>query len=115
MLVDLCRELARWSENERARRAARLGHEAVEDGQDERGGLAAARHGAGEKVAALHRRRDRVGLDGRGARETELLDALEEVGMELERRKRHEAWIRFQERSVREGGPEEGSGGTCNV
>ena len=100
VLVDLRRQLARGREDERARRAARLRHEPVEDREDERGGLAAARHRAGEDVAAFHRGRDGVVLDGRRAREAHLLDAAEEVGVEAERGERHEGENRFPGRLV---------------
>ena len=95
VLVDLRRELARGREDERARRAARLRHEAVEDREDERGGLAAARHRAGEEVPALHRGRDGVELDGRRTGEAHLLDAAEEVGVETERGEGHVCEDRF--------------------
>ena len=42
-----------------------LADQPVEDRQQERGGLAAAGHRAGEQVAALERRRNGVGLDRR--------------------------------------------------
>src|SRR5664280_55074 len=96
VLVDLRRQFARRGEDERARRAARLRDEAVEDGEDEGGGLAAARHRAGEEVLALHRGRNGVVLDGRGLREAHFLDAAEEVGMETERGERHERGIAFR-------------------
>ena len=86
---DLRRQLARRREHQRARRAARLPDQLVQDGQQERGGLAAAGHRAGEQVLALERRRDGVGLDRRGFDETEVFEAFEQVGMELEVAERH--------------------------
>ena len=58
--------------------------EAVENGQHEGRRLPAARHGAGEDVAAFHRGRDRVLLDRGGAGEAHLLDASEEIGVKPE-------------------------------
>jgi hypothetical protein len=84
VLVDLGRQLARRGDDERAGHAAALRHEAVEDGQDERRRLAAARHGTGKHVAAFHRRGDRVLLDRGGAREAHLLDAAEKSGVKPE-------------------------------
>src|SRR5450759_867865 len=96
VLVDLRRQLARGREDERARRAARLRHETVKDGEHERGGLTAARHRAGEDVTAFHRGRNGVVLDGRGLREAHFLDAAEEVGVEAECGERHERGIAFR-------------------
>ena len=89
-LLDLERELAGRGEDEgadrrtrrrRGGRAARAGAarrrrlpagrprrvEALEDRQDERGGLAGAGLGAGEDVAAGEDERDRLALDGVGS------------------------------------------------
>ena len=87
MLVDLRRQLARGREDERARRAARLRHEAVKDREEERGGLAAARHRAGEDVAALPSRAGWRRSGWAWAGEAHVLDAAEEVGVEVERGK----------------------------
>ena len=73
---------------ERARRAALLADQPVQDREQERGGLAAAGHGAGEHVAALHGGRDRVVLDRRRAGEAHFLDAAQEIRMESELRER---------------------------
>ena len=81
---DLGGQFARRRQHQRARRAPRLGHHAVEDGQQERGGLAAARHRAGQHVLAGGGRRDRLVLDRRRALEAQFLDAAQEVGMERE-------------------------------
>ena len=89
---NLRRQLARGREDQRARRArprARLLHQAVENRQQERGGLAAARHGAGQQVAAFERRRNGVGLNGRRPGEAEVFDAAKQIGVELELTKRH--------------------------
>ena len=66
VLLDLRGELARGREDERAGDAALLADQAVQDREQERGGLAAARHRAGEHVAALDGGRDGVGWIGVG-------------------------------------------------
>ena len=86
---DLRRELARRRQHERARRAARLADQAVEDRQQKRRGLAAAGHGAGEQVLAGHRERNRVSLNRRRSRKTEIFEPLEQAGMESEFGKWH--------------------------
>ena len=91
VLVDLRGQLTCGGEHECARGAARLGDQAVQDGQEKRRRLAAPGHRAGEHVASLERRRDRLLLDRSGARETELLDAFEQVGVQLEYGERHMA------------------------
>jgi hypothetical protein len=96
VLEDLRGKFARRREHEGARRAARFRDEPGEDRQQERRGLAAARHRAGQQVAALERRRNRVDLDGGRLHETEVFDALEEVGMELEVAERHGILCRAQ-------------------
>ena len=87
VLHDLRGQLAGRGEDERPGGAARLVDQPVEDRQDEGRGLAAAGHGAGEDVPAGEGGRNRVGLDRRGAGEAELFDALEEIGVELQRGK----------------------------
>ena len=114
VLVDLRRELPRGREDERARGAARLAHEAVQDRQEERGGLAAAGHRAGEHVAARHRGRDGVALDGRGTGEAHLLDAAEEVGVETETGKSHLGTSRFPGPAAHAHRSRGGSGGAGN-
>jgi hypothetical protein len=61
-----------------------LPDQVMQDRQEERGGLAAARHGTREQVAPLQRRRDGIGLDGRRPSEAQLLEALEQIGVEIE-------------------------------
>jgi hypothetical protein len=82
VLLDLRRELARRRHDERARDAALLVHEAIEDREQERRGLAAAGHGAGEHVAALDGGGDGVLLDRRRTAVPHLADAAQEIGME---------------------------------
>ena len=69
--------------------AARLAEEPVQDRQQERGGLAAAGHGAGEHVAAGERGRDGVVLDRGGAGEAELARGAHDGGVEAEGGERH--------------------------
>ena len=68
-LGDLAREFARRAEHEHAgaaaRRRARSVSEVVEDRQRESGGLAGAGLGDADEVAALHQRRDGLGLNRR--------------------------------------------------
>ena len=86
---DLRRQLARRRQDERARRAARLVDQPMEDRQQERGGLAAAGHRAGEQVLAGHRERNRVSLNRRRSCETEIFEPLEQAGMKSEFGKWH--------------------------
>ena len=88
VLLDLRGQLAGRGQDQRARRAALLSDQAVQDREQEGGRLAAAGHGAGEHVASLHGRRDRVVLDRRRAREAHFLDAAQEIGVESELRER---------------------------
>ena len=89
VLEDLRRELARRRETSARVVPRGLLDQLVEDRQQERGRLAAAGHGAGEDVAALERRRNGVGLDRGRPGETEVFEASEEVGVELELAERH--------------------------
>jgi hypothetical protein len=61
------RQFPRRRQHERARGAARLTDEPVQDRQQKRRRLAAAGHGAGEQVLAGHGQRNRVSLNGRRA------------------------------------------------
>ena len=65
---DLRRKLARGRQHQAARRLAlvltRLGHEAVQDRQGERRGLAGAGLGDAQQVVAQQQRRYRLRLDG---------------------------------------------------
>jgi hypothetical protein len=55
----------------------------MQDRQQERGGLAAARLGAREDVPALQGGRDRVALNRRRTSEAEVFDGAKQVRMEL--------------------------------
>ena len=87
LLDDLRRELTRRRHDQGARRAARPLEQLVKNGQEERGGLAASRHRAGEHVATFYRGGNRVDLNRSGSGEAELFDAAEQVAVQLERSK----------------------------
>jgi hypothetical protein len=109
VLLDLGGQLARGREDEGSGRPPGLAREAVEDREDEGGGLAAAGHRAGENVTALKSGGDGLELDRRRAREAELVDAAEEVGVEAERGEGH-GIVRFLiDRRVGENGGLPGS------
>jgi hypothetical protein len=61
----------------------------VENRQQERRRLAAAGGRRREQITPQHGGRDRIGLDRRRANEPEILDAAEQVRVELELGKRH--------------------------
>ncbi len=86
---DLQGEFAGRTQDQRPGGSALQFHEPLQDGEDEGGGLAAAGHGAGQEVTPLKRRGDRFGLDRGGTGEPELLDALEQVGMQVQCGERH--------------------------
>jgi hypothetical protein len=84
-LLDLRREFAGGREDQRADRRATLGvalrrrvHEPVQHGQREAGGLAGARLGPGEQVAALQHGRDGLLLDRRRRVVTRVGNGLEQ-------------------------------------
>ena len=83
-LMDLRRQFAGRRQDEGTRGAPRLRHQLMEDRQQERVRLAAARHGAGQQILPLERRRDGIGLDRRRARETKFLEATLQVGVQRE-------------------------------
>ena len=84
ILQDLCGELTGRGEDQGPGGAARLADEAVQDRQEEGRGLAAPGHGAGEDVPAGQGGRHRLRLDRGRPGKAELLDSLEETGMELQ-------------------------------
>src|SRR6185436_4496586 len=94
VLLDLRRQLAGRRDHERTRSPPRPRNETLENREDERRGLPASRHCARQHVTALDRRRNGIGLNWRGPRESELLHAAKEVGMEPERGEWHDAWDR---------------------
>src|SRR5262249_27764958 len=88
--LDLGRELARRSEDERAHRVARRGGacigvpgEPVKQRQRESRGLAGAGLGSAQNVAPLEHQRDRLSLDWRGLGVTLLRDRLEQLRQEI--------------------------------
>ena len=89
VLKDLGRELARGRDDQGAGGTPRLPQQALQDRQKKGCRLPAASHGAGEHVAPGQRRRNRVDLDRGGSYESEFPDALEQVGMQAQRRERH--------------------------
>jgi len=88
---DLGGEFAGRRQHERTRGAARLGHQAVEDREKKRRGLAAAGHRTGQQIAAFECRRNGVGLNRRRSGEPEVLRAADEIRVKFERGKRHVA------------------------
>ncbi len=84
-LLDLRGELAGGREDQRARRAAPAAAETLQDRQEERGGLAAARRGGAEYVAAFEGGRDAGGLDGRGGLVAEVARGAGERGAQAQR------------------------------
>jgi hypothetical protein len=86
---DLRRKLTRRSEHEGPGSAALAGEQVVEDGQQERGGLAAAGGRAAEHVAAFEGGDDRMLLDGRGRGESTRFDGTQEARVKPERRETH--------------------------
>jgi hypothetical protein len=79
---DLERELARGREDQRAR--AGPAGEALDDREEERGGLAGAGRGDADDVLARERRRDRLRLDRRGVLEARALERVEGLRGELQ-------------------------------
>ena len=92
VLEDLRRQLARRRQDQRARGPARSADELIENRQQEGDGLAAACHRAGEHTAAGDRRWNRVGLDWRGPRKAEILQAAEKIVVKLELTEWH-VWL----------------------
>ena len=88
ILDDLGRQLARRRQDQCARNAARLGHQPLQDRQQERNGLAAARHGASQQILTVERGRNRVGLNRCRSGEPEVLQSFEEIWVELQLRER---------------------------
>ena len=70
------------------RGAPRQIHEPVQNGEQEGGGLAASRGGAGEKISPLEGRRDRVRLNGGRGSEPQIVDALQESRVQFDGRER---------------------------
>ncbi len=91
VLEDLRRQLTgSASAPARGVPGAGLLEQPVQDGEQECRGLAAAGLGAGEQIPPVHGGGNRIGLDGRGAREPELVNTLEKVLVEVKRGEWHE-------------------------
>lgn len=86
---DLCRQLTRERENERPRGAARTADEPVENWKKKGDGLPAAGHRRREHIAAVEARWNRGELDRGGMAKPEVLQALQQGLVELQRGKRH--------------------------
>ena len=91
VLDDLRRQLASRRQHERARGAARLVDQPMQNRQQERRRLAAAGRRACEQVAAGQRERNRVGLNRGRSGEAEIFQTPKKARMEGEAAKRHEA------------------------
>ena len=78
VVQNLGRQLSGRSQDERLRRPPRPVDQSVNDGQQERGGLAASRLRARHHVAAVERRRNGLALNGGRTNEAELPDGLQE-------------------------------------
>ena len=85
---DLLGQLARGREHERAGLPARLGQQALEDGEQEGGGLAAARHSRSQHVTACEAGGNRLGLDRRGLFEAEVAERTRQARVQVQRGKR---------------------------
>ena len=83
LLEDLRGELARGREDQRARGAALLLDQVMQDRKQKRRGLAAAGLRAGEQIAAFERGRNGVGLNGRRPEKAELFDTAEKVAVKV--------------------------------
>ena len=66
LIADLCRQLARWRQHKRARSAASIAAEAVQQGQREGRRLAGTSLGEAQHIVPREGRGDGVGLDGSG-------------------------------------------------
>src|SRR6266508_5661203 len=89
VFVDLGGQLPGGRQYERARDTPRPVDQLLEDRQQERGGLAAARHGAGQYVPPLGIRGNGVLMDGCGHGEAEGVEAAQQIGVQSERGERH--------------------------
>ena len=95
ILQNLRRQLTRRRQHQRPRRPPRLVDQTVENRQQERRGLAASGLRRRDDVLALHRRGNRVRLNGRGPNETEFFDALDKRWMKPEVIEWHRALCHF--------------------
>ena len=84
VLEDLRRKFPRRRDDEGPSLAARTVHQAVQDGQHEGGGLAAACRCARQQVATGQCRRNRIALDGGRTHETEFLGRTDEARVQVQ-------------------------------
>ena len=80
---NLRRELSRWRHDECTCFPTRLADEMVQNREDERGGLAAPRHRAGQDVTPFERGWNCFSLNWGWSLETQLFEAFVEAGVEL--------------------------------
>ena len=82
--VNLRGQLARGCEHQRARGAAGLRHELMQNREQERVRLPAAGHGARQNVTAFEPRRDRIRLNGGRTGKPQLFEAAMQIGVQRE-------------------------------
>ena len=80
---DLRRQLSRRRHDERTCLPTRLADEMVQNREDERSGLAASRHSAGEDVTSLECRGYCLSLNWSWSLEAQLFETFVEAGVEL--------------------------------
>ncbi len=88
-VVDLVGQFARRRDDEGARRVARSFEQFVENGEDERGGLAGPGLRGADDVASAQGGRDGRFLDRRGGFVARLFDPGQQAGIEIELREVH--------------------------
>jgi hypothetical protein len=84
MASDTCTASSRVGTSTRATGVGGAGHDALEDGQRERRGLAGAGGGLAEQVSPGEDRRDGLGLDGRGLLVAEGVERPQGLGTQAE-------------------------------
>ena len=88
-VLRLLGQFARGADDQRAQLVPRPGHQAVEEGQDERGGFAGAGLGQTHDVAPFQNGRDGLLLDGSGDDVALLGDVLQQARVEAQRLEAH--------------------------
>ncbi len=81
LILYLNRQLASWRDDQRPRPARWPGQQVLKRRQQEGGCLACARRRLGDQIAACQRRRDSLGLNGRGGIVPLVAHALNQAGM----------------------------------
>jgi len=82
-------ELARRRQHERARGAARLPDEVMQDRKQKRDGFPTSGHRARKQIASFERRRNGVALDRRRLMKPEIAQPLQETRVDLQLREWH--------------------------